>query len=122
MWLNCCGNQPNPLRGATPLDIRRFNEPDMDARVDRHWLDHKVRKIDYCLNGLLTVVGMAMIAFSIAMILLTHSSFGWTLQLVPFYILYGGVGVLGCGLTLLSIKWMIHSCKQSNEFDRWAKQ
>lgn len=94
----------------------------MDARVEKLWNDHQVRKIDYCLNGLLTIVGMAMIAFSVAVILLTHHSYGYGPSLFPFYTLFGGVGVLGCALTFLSVKWMVHSCKQSVELDRLSEQ
>ncbi len=93
----------------------------MDSRVERHWMEHHVRHIDYFLNGLLTIVGVTMIAFAAARILLTQSSYGWTSQLLPLYALYGGVGALGFGLTAVSIKWMVGSCKQSIEFDRHSE-
>jgi len=117
--LGCC-SESDPYRGAPALDPRGFRERGMDDRVRGHLNDHRVRKVDYCFNGCGTVVGIALIVVSVALFLITQNAFGWSGKLTFFYVLYGGIGVAGGLLTVLSIRWMIQSCQKSFEYDRMA--
>lgn len=105
----CCGH--------TELNqTNEYRELPMDDRVMGHLNDYRIRTIDYCCNGIVTVVGVALIVFAAWLILVTQSPHWVTLTLS------GGTAFFGGVLTILSIKWMIESCQKSNQYDQWVNE
>lgn len=88
----------------------------MDDRVTGHLNDYRIRKVDYCCNGVVTVVGVFLMLFAAWLFLVAPNPVG------RVSILYGGAAFFGAILTVVSIKWMVESCQKSIEYDRWISQ
>ncbi|MCH9626682.1 MAG: hypothetical protein S4CHLAM2_03100 [Chlamydiales bacterium] len=113
---SCCSQPPQSVIEST------HREADMGDRVFGLLDDRRVRNLDYIFNACATVVGVALIAFAIAMVLPTYQALGWTMQLAPYYVSLMGVGIAGGLLTLLSVKWMLESCRKSRQYDAIVAQ
>ncbi len=115
---SCCSHTDE----STVAGSSYYHEQRMGDRVSGLLDDRRVRKLDYVFNGCATIVGVTLIAFAIAMVLPTYQVSGWTVQLAPYYVTFIGVGVAGGLLTLLSIKWMLESCRKSRQYDALVAQ
>lgn len=115
--MNCCGFFKSRQMPRAALDWTSHKLSSQKEKISEYLDDRKVRKIDYIFNMCGTVLGVGLIAFAIALFLMTHNVYGWNVVVAPFYALMGGVGIVGGILTLVSIKWMIDSCKKSSRND-----
>lgn len=104
------------LASSQPLDTSDLSPPTMADKVGETFLSRRVKCMDFGCNGVITLVGVALIAFAVVTTILSSSAYGWTLKMTPIYALLGVTGLAGVVLTVLSIKRMVTACHKQGKF------
>lgn len=90
--------------------------PGIDELVGHTLQSRRVTCVDMGCNGTVILIGVAMIVF--AAIIWTHHvhEHGWIMSKAPIYVTMGLVGILGFGITIVSIKRFVETYQKWSQF------
>ena len=110
-----------PVADHSSHRTSEVNPPTMSDLVWETTHGRKVKCMDIGCNAVIAAVGLGLLAFGVTMLVIGILNYGWTVKMIPIYVLLGISGITGTVLCILSVKRMIDSCRKNVKYRKEAR-